>query len=152
MSDEEIEERAALEAIEGAILSRCPHCLTEITDRRADKLGNKVHPSRFVFWEKHPYEESNGSSIAAHGKGRCRSIVRKQRDEALELLIDMVNQHAHGFNASQDVNGHGLSTNRDAILFLEQMGKVKVTGGAGRCIYGVWTRDQREAQAPDAAG
>jgi len=150
-SAEEIEERIALEEVEGALLSRCPHCNTEITDRRADKLGDKVHPSRFVFWEKNAYLEAGGSTTAAHGKGRCRSLVRKQRDEAIECLMDMVRQHADGLREGQDVNGHGLSTHADAILFLEKMGKVKVTGGVGRCIYGVWIHGKEETQATDAA-
>jgi hypothetical protein len=59
-------------------------------------------------------------------------------EEAIEVVEDMVRQHADGLREGQDVHGHGLSTSADALLFLEKIGRVKRTGGSGRCIHGVW--------------
>lgn len=66
-------------------------------------------------------------------------------EQALEALEDMVRQHASGLREGQDVNGCGLSTNADAILLLEKVGRLKVTGGQGRCIYGVWNDAEKKA-------
>lgn len=77
-------------------------------------------------------------------------VVCDAFDLLLDALKDMVGQHAHGLNEGQQVHGHGLSTNAYALQVLEKLGVVKLTGGVGRCIYGVW--NEEKAQTADTAG
>jgi hypothetical protein len=58
-------------------------------------------------------------------------------EEAVDCLVDMVNQHC---SSERGLESFALSTNRDALKFLEKIGKVKILKEYGRMITAEWVK------------
>jgi hypothetical protein len=61
-------------------------------------------------------------------------------EEAVDALMDMVGQHCSGYESHELCSG-ALSANRDALKFLEKIGKVKVLKEYGRMVTAVWIKE-----------
>ncbi len=91
-------------------------------------------------------EQFVGANKMMHGSGPTTidddviDAIRRVTSIAGALereLVDMVNQHCLRRDDGSIFAG-GLSANADAMRLLAELGVLKITGGEGRCIYGVW--------------
>jgi hypothetical protein len=74
----------------------------------------------------------NGDAII-----RVLDLVERLKTE----LVDMVSQACSEDDGT--LYARGLSSNRDAMYLLEELGLVKITGGVGRCITAEWAGELR---------
>lgn len=58
--------------------------------------------------------------------------ILKERNEAVENLFCMVNQHCHDPKEDGRLNSYGLTDNMMALEFLERMGYVSIKKRIGR--------------------
>ena len=61
-------------------------------------------------------------------------------DRLLEALESMVSQHCTGMSADE-LDSIAISANGEAMELLDELGRIEITGGAGRRVLARWKRE-----------